>query len=251
VRAREHSFDFTGKQWVKLVVTEASLTAAANAGAGGAATGSAIPVRLSEIELYDISAAGTGRPTDTWFFMGDSITQGAFTRSLGLAHAFNDYVQAAHPGFFPVMINGGVTSEYARHGLDHLQKDLWLELNPDLYFVAIGYGTNDSWGNKLPANVDFAEKMEAIVKFVLDAGRVPIMAQIPYASAEHETVQAFNQVIEDLRAKYNLPCGPDLYTWFGTHPDDLNSDGVHPNGNGYIHMNQQWAEAVSVLYPSN
>jgi acyl-CoA thioesterase-1 len=251
VRAREHSFEFSGHQWVKLVITEASVIPAADAGAADAATGAVVQVRLSELALYDISAAGTERPSDTWFFLGDSITQGAFAGNLGSGHSFSDYVQAAHPGFFPAMINGGVTAEYARHGLDHLEKDQWLDLNPDLKFIAIGYGTNDSWGNKLPANVDFAEKMEAMVKFVLDAGRVPIMAQIPYASQAHDTVQEFNQVIEGIRAKYNLPCGPDLYTWFGTNSEDLSSDGVHPNGNGYVHMNQRWAEAVDVLYPAN
>ncbi len=252
VHIREHAFDFTGQRWVKLVVTAAQPLP----DGGVSDAGPGYPVGLDEITVFDVSAADGGLPTDTWFFMGDSITQGAFARNIGAGKTFDEVEHAMRPDYFPAMVNGGITSEAATHGVKHVTDDHFLELNPDLLHVLIGYGTNDSWGNKDPVKVGFEATMESLISAVLAAGRVPILARIPYACEPqgqlpaHQTIPQFNAIIDRLQAAHGLPCGPDLYGYFAAHQDEL-ADCVHPTGTGYQAMNRLWAEAAAVLYPPN
>ncbi len=90
--------------------------------------------------------------------------------------------------------------------------------------------------------------MTDIVDRLLAAGRVPILARIPYASTAHDTLPEFNAVIDRLTRERGLPCGPDLYAHFQASPDELNTDGVHPNSLGYTQMNGVWADAALPLY---
>jgi acyl-CoA thioesterase I len=255
VHVREHAFDFSGRRWVKLVMTAAQPSPETDAG-----TGTAYTVKLDEISVFDISEAGDGKPSDSWLFMGDSITQGAFIASDSnrAGTRFDEVLHAERADHYPAMVPAGITSEYATHGVEHITEDKFLELNPDMLHVAIGYGTNDSWGNKDPVSVGFEDTMESLIQAVLDAGRVPILARIPYACEPdpssgtpggHTTIPKFNAIIDRLQTKYELPCGPDLYGWFRAHPEQL-GDCVHPNQTGYKEMNRLWAEAMSVLYPA-
>jgi lysophospholipase L1-like esterase len=125
----------------------------------------------------------------------------------------------------------------------------WLEENPDFLHVGILYGTNDSWGNKDPVASGFQAQLEALVQGVRDAGRVPFVGTIPYSTTVHDTLPAWNAVIETVVAEKGLPCGPDFYTHFRDHPEDLSSDGVHPNTQGYRNMNRLWAETLRAFYP--
>jgi len=239
VRSRAHSFGFDQQRWVRMTVTEASVCDAVDPSTCPA-------VNLDEIALYDLSDSGDERPEDTWFFMGDSITAGAFERNMTAAFRVDSRIHDAHEAFDPATINGGIGGELATDGLGHV--DDWLQLNPDLNYFAIGYGTNDSWGDKDPVAVGFEDTMVQIVEAVLDAGHIPVLARIPYASVAHSTVPAFNAIIDDLQTRYDLPCGPDLYGYFAEHPDELGSDGIHPTGTGYASLNGQWADAVDPLY---
>jgi acyl-CoA thioesterase I len=236
VRERAHTFAFAGKSWVRMKVTAGTKDSAGmNAG-----------VALDEIALYDVSQVGQGRPADSWFFMGDSITAGAFKRQLGAGTSFDAQVKAARPTFQPIMLNGGIGGELSAAGKQHI--DDWLRFNPDFQHVAIMYGTNDSWGNKIPTP-DFATNLNTIVDKVLAEGRVPILARIPFAAYQHKTLPPWNEVIDSITAAKGLPCGPDFYTWFRDHPEDLSPDGVHPSDAGYRSMNRLWAETVIHLYP--
>jgi acyl-CoA thioesterase I len=256
VHVREHAFDFSGQRWVKLVVTAAQPALPPPDG-GAADAGTVYDVRLDEISVFDVSGADGGMPSDTWFFMGDSITQMAFAGNYGAGTRFDDLLHAAMPTYYPAMVPGGITSEFATDALRHINQDHFLDLNPDLTHVAIGYGTNDSWGNKDPVKVGFEATMESVVTAVMAAGRVPILARIPYACEEagkasaHTTIPKFNEIIDRLQGKYNLPCGPDLYSYFAAHQDQLNTDCVHPNSTGSKAMNQLWADAARALYPAN
>jgi acyl-CoA thioesterase I len=265
VRAREHSFDFSGQRWVKLEVIAGQPVAPAGAGggggaggagggglAGGGAGGAAATSRnvvLDEIAIYDMSASDGGVPTDTWFFLGDSITQGAFMRNLGVGKSFDEVMHAARAAYFPVMMDGGVGGEFTTDGVRHVVQDGWLDLNPDMTHVGILYGTNDSWGGKDPVQTGFEATMESLVSAVLAAHRFPILAPIPYASKYHTTVPQYNAIIERIRQAHGLPCGPDLYGFFANNPDQLQDDGVHPTSSGYVQMNKLWADAAGVLYP--
>ena len=244
VRNRAHSFDFTGKTWVRMRVTKAQQKM--NAAGMLADT----DVRLDEIAVYDISAAGpTGRPADSWFFMGDSITAGGFQRNRPMN--FDELITAAHPGYTPIIVTGGIGGELSTNGVTHIDMDKWLELNPDIQHVAILYGTNDEWGDKTPASTPYQMNMMKIVQAVMASGRTPILGRIPFASATpaHTTIPAFNDVVDGLSTANALPCGPDFYAWFYGHRDQLSDDGVHPSPTGYGSLNKVWADMASGLYP--
>jgi len=234
VRGREHSIEFADQSWVRFVVTEAQVDATA--------------VRLDELAIFDISDSGSELPDDTWFFMGDSITQGAFMRNLPTETWFENVVNESRPDFYPAVIGGGIGGDLARNGLGDVEQ--WLELNPDIKYFAIAFGTNDSWGNKTVGNTTFESDMQGIIDAVLSAGRVPILARIPYSTEAHETLEEFNAVIDRLQVDNGLPCGPDLYGWYFQHPGELD-DGVHPTREGYVNLNRLWAEAADALYPSD
>jgi len=232
VRARAHAFDFRDQHWVRLTVT----------------AGHDKDVGIDEISLFDLSEADHERPADTWFFVGDSITAGAFQRTYGLGN-FDARIHKALPDYTPAMINGGIGGELATGGRGRL--DQLLELNPDFTFIGIGYGTNDSWGNQHVEQTSFESAMTDIVDRVLAAGRIPVLARIPYATMAHETLPEFNAVIDRLTRERGLPCGPDLYAHFKkAQEEELNTDGVHPNSSGYSQMNGVWAEAALPLYPA-
>ena len=228
--ARAHVFDFGGMRWTKLVVTSAP---------GVSPNG----VQITAVDVHDASVGAN----DTWFFMGDSIT--AFSFDQGAAHApsFAALVHERHPDFYPAMINGGIGGETAANGAAHV--DDWLARNPEMHFFAVGYGSNDSAGDNSDTS-GFRASMQTIVRKLKSAGRVPILAMIPYASdGKHSHIPDFNLVIEEIRVESSLPKGPDLYTWFAAHPEELR-DGLHPNDRGIVSINRLWADAVdAAVYP--
>jgi acyl-CoA thioesterase I len=229
VHGQANSFDFTGQRWVKLVVTRTPVQ-------------SPNGVQISEIDVHDITVG----ERDSWFFLGDSITALAFNRAPLHQPSFAAWVHERHPDYFPAMINGGTGGDKSDEGAAHIGD--WLTRNPDARFWAIAYGTNDAAGNA-SETTRFRANMQAIVDSVRAAGRVPILAAIPFASdGQHRHIPEFNRALDELRVTASLPKGPDLYTWFAAHPEELR-DGVHPNDRGIQSMNRLWGEAVDALYP--
>ena len=62
--------------------------------------------------------------------------------------------------------------------------DEWLARNPDARFWALGYGTNDAAGDAGDPS-RFKANLQTIIDRVRAAGRVPILATIPFASDGH------------------------------------------------------------------
>jgi lysophospholipase L1-like esterase len=229
VHGQANSFDFTGQSWVKMVVT-------------GIPSVSPNGVGIDEIDVHDVSAA----ISDTWFFMGDSITAFAFDRVSDTHQpSFAAIIAQRHAGFFPEMINGGIGGENSLDATKHI--DEWLKLNPDQHFWGLGYGTNDSAGNTQdPA--PFKSNMQTLITKIKAAGHVPILARIPFATdGQHDHIPSFNRAIDELTASNGLLPGPDLYEWFKAHPDELR-DKLHPTDQGIVSMNRLWADAMERLY---
>jgi acyl-CoA thioesterase-1 len=229
-RTREHRFPFAGARWVRMTVKSAVPGPLGNTFA------------IDEIELHNASN-GTD---DTVFFLGDSITAAAFNRCPDNQPSFADLVRRAAPAHFPAMIDGGVDGVNSSYGVSAIQD--WLALNPDFHIWAIGYGTNDAW-QKVPPGA-FEEQLQTIVDRVVAAGRVPVIARIPFAAKgpSDADVRALNEVIDLVTARNGLLPGPDLYAWFSSHPDALSQDGVHPSDAGTRSINRLWYEALRPLY---
>lgn len=229
-RTRAHRFPFAGARWVRMTVTSALAGPLGNTFA------------LDEIELHDASA-GTD---DTVFFLGDSITEAAFTRCPANQPSFAELVHRAAPERFPAMIDGGVGGVNSGYGVSVIED--WLALNPDFHVWVIGYGTNDAW-QKVSPEV-FEAHLQTLVDRIETAGRVPVIARIPFAAQgpDDVDVRALNGAIDRVAARSGLLAGPDLYAWFSTHPDELSRDGVHPSDAGIQSINRLWYEALRPLY---
>ncbi|MEO8672801.1 MAG: GDSL-type esterase/lipase family protein [Tahibacter sp.] len=227
VPSRAHSFAFSGKQWVRFWIS-----ASQSAGVG---------ISMNEIDVHDASA-GT---SDTWMFVGDSITAAAFSRSL-FADNFPERIHAVVPAYFPLMIGAGVGGTSTNDGVAHI--DEWLGIHPEMQNWVISYGTNDS------ANADpqfapaFGQRLRTIVATLKAAGKTVFVPRIPYKTGGESYLAAYNAQVDAVRSEYALNAAPDLYAWFIAHPNQL-YDGVHPNDAGARAMNQLWAESVRPLYP--
>ncbi|MGD0524844.1 MAG: GDSL-type esterase/lipase family protein [Polyangiaceae bacterium] len=228
VHGQMHTLDFAGQSWVKLVVTSTP-------------TVSPNGVQISELDVHDITAGAL----DSWFFAGDSITAMVFDRAPAHQPGFAAWEHDRHPAYFPAVVNGGTGGGKSDEGAARI--DDWLARSPDAHFWGIAYGTNDAAGNTT-STARFRSNMQTMVDRVRAAGRVPILASIPFASDDqHGHIPDFNRVIDELREADALPAGPDFYRWFEAHPDELR-DGVHPNDRGIVSMNRLWGEAVDALY---
>ena len=242
VRSRAHAINFTGMSWVRMTITAAPTSISSNG------------VQIGEIDVHDISATGTGLPDDTWFFMGDSITAFAYDRAAIHQPSFASLVNMAVPAYFPAMINGGIGSETSAAGLARLPEAL--TLNPDYRFFVLGYGTNDANRGTIS---DFQANMQAMIDMVKAAGRIPIIPRIPFSgNAGYANVSSYNTVLDALVESNNLLPGPDLFTFFMTHPEDFTcppcgtnraTDNLHPNDTGLTAMNQLWFESARLFYP--
>jgi len=224
-RVRAHAVDFEGQRWVRLSVTR--LPARVNEWG----------LHLDEIDLHDLSDGGN----DVWIFLGDSITAGVLDRAPGHRPSFADRVAARHPAYTPAMIQAG---KGAIHSAEMVRwVDPVLALNPDARVVAIGIGSND-WDP-----VAFRRDLTAIVDRVQAAGKIAMVARIPYRSdAKEVDFQArLNEVVDEVTRARGLLPGPDLYGWFKAHPEQL-TDHLHMDDAGSRALQRLWAEAASPLY---
>jgi len=246
VRTRVHRIPFAGQRWVRFVVLSKEGTGPEVQGVDG--------IRIDEVELVDNSDG----KADAWFFLGDSITAGAFTRESSQNPAFATYLWAA-TGHYPLQMNGGYGGDTARnpalwggtrqHSLQRLQQAL--EENDGIRVVALALGTND-FGDI----AGYRTAMRALVEEVQRRGKTAIIPRIPWsaeAGRPEATQEAMNEVVDALTREYGLPQGPDLYAHFKANPHHLrgeevpswsNPDWLHPNAAGNKAMNCLWAEAV-------
>jgi lysophospholipase L1-like esterase len=229
-RTRAHRFPFAGARWVRMTVTSVVPGPLGNL------------LTIDEIDLHD-AAVGAD---DSVFFLGDSITAAAFARCAPNQPSFAALVQRAAPGHFPAMIDGGVNGVNSGYGVAVIGD--WLALNPDFHIWAFGYGTNDAWQKVNPAT--FTANLQTLVARIQAAGRVPILARIPFAvrGPADSDVQALNAAIDRVTAAHGLLPGPDLYAWFRAHREELSRDGVHPTDAGTRSINRLWYEALRPFY---
>ncbi|WP_407456277.1 SGNH/GDSL hydrolase family protein [Fibrobacter sp.] len=227
VMARGVDIEFAGKSWFKF----------ASEGDVG---------QILEIEAFDVSAGGT----DTWFFMGTSISQ------MGIKQQDTDsttaqLIHARFPEYTPAMLRGGIGCINSTEVVEHLNE--YLEYAGNVKFWAIEMGTNDAWGGG-DWNLDtYKKNMQTIIDSAKAHGITPIIARIiatDSSKAGWQVNPAFLEAVDNLTEENNLPKGPDFFSYFKEHPEQLASDGVHPNGDkkGGQAMHHLWAEALAPLY---
>lgn len=219
--SRQHLIDMDGYNWIRMRVTKAN--------------GSKVSLN------FDIHDASNG-VSDSWIFFGDSITAGSMVNAYGTGYA--TFVNQLDSSFFPVQENGGIGGISSRDGKENIDK--WLSTSPAKY-VSIAYGTNDAWGN--PNNAQsYYENTKYMIDAVLNAGKVPVLPKIPYATNPDvgSNTGYYNAMIDRLYSEYGdkLVHGPDFDEFFRNNTWGLGDDGVHPNSDGYEAMRKLWAETM-------
>ncbi len=221
VRSRAHSVEYDGQSWVRLVLT-----------------GTPDPEGSVRMDVHDASD-GTD---DTWLFLGDAA--GPFVDG-GEARSFAEHIHAEYPGYFPALIDGGVPGELTTAALARIEDVL--ALHPDFRHVALAYGSADARSGQIDG-ARFRINMAALVARVIAAGRVPVLARVPFSpEGDGALIREYNRAIEALEREQGLLPGPDLYAWFEAHPDQW-TDGALPGAAGRAAIQRLWAEAVDVLY---
>jgi hypothetical protein len=92
--------------------------------------------------------------------------------------------------------------------------------------------------------------MQALIDHIRAAGKEPVLARIPYTTApgKDAPIQELNAVIDRLTADNGLTPGPDLYSWFKAHPEELAPDGIHPEYVGSKSIARLWLAALRSRY---
>lgn len=225
VCARGHLLNFLGAKWVKMDIIK-----------GGG--------RIDEIQVYDASVSNE----DIWFFVGTSISANAF-KGTPPATNFADWVTLKHTDYDPVMIRGGIGCISSSDFVSNLSK--YLRMAGNAHFWAIEMGTNDAWGGYNTNVATFKRNLQQVIDSCKAYGIQPIIARVlatNETAAKWQVNPEFLAAVDELTALNRLISGPDLYTWFLAHPDELNSDGVHPNANGAASIQRLWAEKMDSLY---
>jgi hypothetical protein len=211
--AHQRLVDLNGASWVRVSVSKSSSPSA---------------VGLD----FDVHSAPDGA-TDSWLFMGDSIT------FMSTSYLFSDLPARVHelkaerwPAVIPAAI-GGTNTMTAMMAIDSTMA------NFPGRFVVLAYGTNDH-----PAEY----QMEALVQKVIAAGKVPVVPHMPWATDARiqDEGPKINDMIDALYAKYpEILHGPDFWGVLKDRTDLIPSNDIHPNELGQKEFRKQWALAMT------
>lgn len=237
---RESAIPFAGQAWVRMTITEAQDHPTQDS------------ILIDQIDCWDISTPALAK--NTVLFQGDSITALSYDHSTG-ADTFDTLMHGYDSQLYPSMLNEGMGGWSSGGAVNNIDK--WLALNPDVNYWLLQWGTNDAGAMEDPAV--FRANMQTIIDKIKAAGHVPVLARIPpvistgggQAQLTAEIVQ-LNQQIDELTQANHLIPGPNLYAVFSKDPQSLlQSDGIHPNGNGKKAINNAWYLAMRDVLRAN
>jgi len=239
--SRTLALDLTGYGWLRLVAT---------AGLSTNQPGNR-DVEL-KLEVFDAHLGNT----DSWIFVGDSITATGMSHLERGGQNFSQRVSAASPEHYPLYENAGQPFDAAQaEGAARLAVAL---ANSPAKYVALAYGTNDG-GAGLASDDAFYEAYRHLVEMVLAAGRVPVVPTIPWPDEEpwrtaigdpidgpaHGLNVQLTRLKADLRAEGKVVLdGPDLWHFFEANPSLMGTHDVHPTEAGYVAMRHLWADTM-------
>jgi lysophospholipase L1-like esterase len=204
------------------------------------------------------------------FFIGDSITAGAWDERGGWANRLIGEVMqktleafANQTNFYCEPYNLGISGATVADILVRLQNEILARLGPndkrEEAEIVFSIGVNDSTylvAEKRPrfSDADFRLNLERLISLsrqlvghVSFLGLLPVddslLNPIPWAPEKAyacEHVQRFEQIIQEGCQKHNLPFLPMFERWYVLREyKSLLIDGVHPNTAGHALMAEQ------------
>ena len=222
--SRQHLVDMAGYNWIRLNIEKADDESGKQASIN-----------------FDVHNVSDG-VSDSWLFLGDSITAGGMNNCYGTG--FATHINQIDSRYFPVQENGGIGGIRSIDGKENI--DRWLSVSHAKY-VSLAYGTNDCWGNP-NATEEYYNNTKYMIDAILAAGKIPVLPKIPASTNKDvkDNVPLYNAVIDKLYEEYGdkLVKGPDFGEFLLSSPDYLSGDGVHPSDTGYAAMREDWARLM-------
>ena len=222
--SRQHLVDMAGYNWIRLNIEKADDESGKQASIN-----------------FDVHNVSSG-VSDSWLFLGDSITAGGMNNCYGTG--FATHINQIDSRYFPVQENGGIGGIRSIDGKENI--DRWLSVSHAKY-VSLAYGTNDCWGNP-NATEEYYNNTKYMIDAILAAGKIPVLPKIPASTNKDvkDNVPLYNAVIDKLYEEYGdkLVKGPDFGEFLLSSPDYLSGDGVHPSDTGYAAMREEWARLM-------
>jgi hypothetical protein len=234
--SREQVVNLAGATWLRMRVT--------------AINGSQDNMNTSlNLDVHDASRG----VTDSWLFLGDSITAFALRNDgAGIgASSFSQLVRASNPSYFPAAQgageggwNSGTALQAASPDGNGSLFDHWLSTFPGKY-VCLSYGTNDGTdgsGDATPTYNNFVTMLRKVVV----AGKTPCIPHVPWAedAAHQQNATLINAKIDQIYQQYpQVVRGPDLWAVL-QNQTSLYQDALHPNPQGRLAYRKAWANAM-------
>jgi hypothetical protein len=229
--SRQHVLNFGGYNWVRINVTS-SLGDALN----------------QDVALnMDVHDASQG-VQDSWIFYGDYITAAGMDHDPRGVGTFAQLVNILNPQYFPAQESGGTGFVQSGDGARHIGE--WLAVFPGR-FVVLSFGSTDAdffaaGDASLPDG--FYANYVQMVKAVLAAGKTPVVPKIPWGRSNKIQVNGprLNAEIDRLYAAYpQIVHGPDFWSYFGAHQDQISNDNIDPTLVGFWQYRRLWASEMA------
>ena len=175
---------------------------------------------------------------------GNSITAGVgdSSRPPGYPYKLEQILLSTWPN--AIVLNRGVAGERTYQGAIRIDRVLARD-EPD--FVLILEGVNNINQTSLSSVI---WDLESMIKSVKAAGAIPLIASLTPTTGPHEAkmpgVEALNPMIRNLAAREEIVF-VDQYSAFLRTEDFtalLDTDGLHPNSEGYQLMAETWYEGL-------
>jgi lysophospholipase L1-like esterase len=192
---------------------------------------------VREAAVYEATRPGGA---DTWLLMGDSVTSVAFDPAR--PDVFTPEVARRHGDHQAILLSGGTGGDEAADAVTRLR--VALPTLPPGSVVGLCYGTNDATRGVTVA--DYRARLQEAIALIRSHGHQPVLAVVPWSL--NGRIAEYAAACRELIAANDLPPGPDFFTYFKAHPEELRSDKVHPNDAGVKAMQRLWAESAAFRY---
>ena len=226
LHSRQHLVDLAGYNWIRIHTT-VSDGALSNADVG------------LNFDVHDAS----GGVCDDWIVFGDAATMTGLAVVPPDGDTLASLIHAALPERFPLLENGSMEYWSTDAGRKHvLGSSGWLAAFPG-HYVGLAFGWEDAI-TTAPDPATFRAYMRDLATAVLDAGKVPVVATIPWHAdpSVRASIDAMNAEIEALYAEVpQIVRGPDLYAAFEGHAFD---NQLWLTAEGALLYRQSWADAL-------
>jgi hypothetical protein len=248
VAARVATLDLGGANWVRINVTGPS----SNDQSGNTD---------AVFKLDVLSANDAGAPSDTWLFLGDSVTQNSMShQDVDAADACcfkTDFMQSLHraaPAYYPTQINAGIASWPSENELESnsVAGESFFQDVLKYYgghYVAVDYGgTNTVNGD---CNTYLADESTMIAGLVRHGYQPVVRYSVTWATgfttSQLTTAAQLNLLLHG-PALPSAVCGSDGHTFlFMTYPTVI----VGPDFYNFFETNQSLANGPGGVHPTH